>query len=69
MFGSSAFTVLPLMFLIIVFMIAVVTYVVMLIIRRTFKGGGGIGSSAVHGELMRVNERLNAIEKVLKDID
>jgi hypothetical protein len=68
MFGSSAFTVLPIMFLIIVFMIAVVTYVVTLIIRRTSKSGS-IGSSAVHGELMRVNERLNAIEKLLKDID
>jgi predicted neutral ceramidase superfamily lipid hydrolase len=68
MFGSSAFTALPIMFLIIVVMIAVVTYVVMLIIRRTFKSGG-IGSSAVHGELVRVNERLNAIEKLLKDID
>jgi hypothetical protein len=68
MFGSSAFVILPIMFLIIVFMIAVVTYVVMLIIRRTFKSGG-IGSSAVHGELVRMNERLTAIEKVLKDID
>jgi uncharacterized membrane protein len=68
MVGSSAFVILPIMFLIIVFMIAVVTYVVMLIIRRTFKSGG-IGSSAVHGELVRMNERLTAIEKVLKDID
>ena len=70
MFGSgpSAFVILPIIFLVIVFMIAVVTYVVMLIIRRTFKGGG-IGSSAVHSELVRMNERLTAIEKVLKDID
>lgn len=69
MFGSSsAVTVLPIMFLIIVFMIAVVTYVVTLIIRRTFKSSG-LGSAAVHGELMRVNERLSAIEKLLKDID
>ena len=68
MFGSSSLIILPIMLLIIVVMIAVITYVVMLIIRRTFKSGG-IGSSAVHGELVRVNERLNAIEKVLKDID
>jgi hypothetical protein len=68
MFGSSAFIALPIMFLITIFMIAVVTYVVVLIVRRSIKNGG-ITSSAVHGELVRVNERLNAIEKMLKDID
>jgi hypothetical protein len=70
MFGSapSTFVILPIIFLIIVFMIAVVTYVVMLIIRRTFKNNG-IGSSAVHSELVRMNERLTVIEKILKDID
>ena len=66
--SSSAFAVLAITFLIIVFIIAVVTYVVTVIIRRTLKGGS-TGSSAVHVELVRVNERLNAIEKLLKDID
>jgi hypothetical protein len=37
-------------------------------IRKGVKGSG-VSSKAMHAELVRIDERLTAIEKILKDID
>ena len=39
-----------------------------LVIRKGVKGSG-ISSKVMHAELVRIDERLTAIEKMLKDID
>ncbi len=38
------------------------------VIRKGVKGSG-ISNKAMHAELVRIDERLTAIEKMLKDID
>jgi len=38
------------------------------VIRKGLKGGG-ISDKAMHAELVRIDERLTTIEKLLKDID
>jgi hypothetical protein len=36
---------------------------------RYASGGRRLGNSAVHAELIRIDERLTSIEKVLRDIE
>ncbi len=48
--------------------VGLIAYGLMLMIRRVFTGKGS-GFGAVHAELVRINNRLTAIEKVLKDIE
>jgi len=36
---------------------------------RYASGGKRLGNSAVHAELVRIDERLTSIEKVLRDIE
>jgi anti-sigma-K factor RskA len=38
------------------------------VVRKGFKGSG-ISNKAMHAELVRIDERLTAIEKMLKDIE
>jgi hypothetical protein len=39
------------------------------VIRKGFVKGGGTSSKVIQAELVRIDERLTAIEKMLKDID
>jgi hypothetical protein len=48
--------------------IFVIGFALVLVLRLGLRGRG-MNNSAVHAELVRINERLTSIEKVLKDIE
>ncbi len=48
--------------------IAVIGFALAMVIRSA-SGGRRLGNSAVHAELVRIDERLTSIEKVLRDIE
>jgi hypothetical protein len=48
--------------------IAVTGFALAMVIRAV-SGGRRPGNSAVHAELVRIDERLTSIEKVLRDIE
>jgi sensor domain CHASE-containing protein len=52
---------------ILLIIIAVIAFALVMIIQFAL-GGRRPGSSAVHADLIRINERLTAIEKTLRDI-
>jgi uncharacterized membrane protein len=48
--------------------IAVIGFALVVVLRLAFKGKG-MNTKAVHVELLRIDERLTSIEKLLKDIE
>jgi uncharacterized membrane protein len=48
--------------------IAVIGFALVVVIRLAFRGKG-MNTKAVHVELLRIDERLTSIEKLLKDIE
>jgi hypothetical protein len=48
--------------------IIVIGFALVVVLRLGLRGRGS-NNSAVHAELVRINERLTSIEKVLKDIE
>lgn len=48
--------------------IAVIGFALVVVLRLAFRGKG-MNSKAVHVELLRIDERLTSIEKLLKDIE
>ncbi len=53
--------------IVVIIVVAILLTPVVLIIRAIRRGGSGSGP--VHAELVRINDRLTSIEKVLKDIE
>jgi len=56
----------PAILIVVVLVILVPVMIIRLVIRR---GRAASGSGAVQTELVRINERLTSIEKVLRDIE
>ena len=48
--------------------IAVTGFALVVVLRLAFRGKG-MNTKAVHVELLRIDERLTSIEKLLKDIE
>ena len=48
--------------------IAMIGFALVVVLRLAFRGKG-MNTKAVHVELVRIDERLTSIEKLLKDID
>jgi hypothetical protein len=48
--------------------IAVIGFALVVVLRLAFRGKG-MNTKAVHVELLRIDERLTSIEKLLKDIE
>jgi ABC-type sugar transport system permease subunit len=51
-----------------VIVLVVLGFGLVFVIRKGVKGSG-ISNKVMHAELVRIDERLTAIEKMLKDID
>ena len=50
------------------FILAVIGFALVVVLRLAFRGKG-MNTKAVHVELLRIDERLTSIEKLLKDIE